>query len=118
MTLENALRWHPAVRDWLHRLYSLRYAHGSQLVQDLGTARGSVPGLFDNCWAADQILETLIEHRWVVRQERPSPSRAQIHFGVGGFGPGRRRKAETSHPQEFGYTPSPNLLSLLKEHRL
>lgn len=81
---------------------------------DLGTPRDGKPGLTDNCRTADVILEALEREGWVKRFEKPTPTRAQQFFGVGGRGPGKKPNASDAYPQEFGYMPAEDLGQKLK----
>lgn len=100
MRLDYAVHTHPAIRDWLHRLYSLGRGHGSQLVEDMAR-----PYHTDNARTAELLLEALTAEGWIMRDPKPSPTRTQVFAGVGGRGPGHRPNAGNAYYQEFGYTP-------------
>jgi hypothetical protein len=100
----------PAVRDWLHRIYSVLEADGSALVQGLGSPnpeRRSGHGIPDNCYAADRLLDWFVDNGWIIPVSY-NPSREQRFFGVGGRAPGKtQRKPEWrkshTYPQEWRY---------------
>ena len=101
------------MRHWLHRLYSLGRAHGSQLVENMAR-----PFHTDNARTAELLLEALTAEGWIVRGAKPSPTTTQVFAGVGGRGPGDRPNAQNAYYQEFGFTPAPDLAAKMKTAKL
>lgn len=96
------------LHDWLHRLYSLGHAHGSRLAEDLAAV------VMANCRVSDDLLDTLTDAGWILRDDKPSPTRDQVFFGWGGRPPGKRSRSMGS-ASEYGYRPGPDLLRLLQQ---
>jgi len=54
-------------REWLRGCRDRGFAHGSELVEMLGTPRDGKPGLADNVNAADQLLRAATEEGWILQ---------------------------------------------------
>ncbi len=108
MSPEYASQLHPKISVWLQSL-AKGEVHGSELVEFLGRPCNGKPGWPDNCRWSDQILEIFTEAGWVIRAEKPKPTRTQLYFGWGGHPPGRRPSVATAGASEYVYTQGPNL---------
>jgi len=102
------------LKDWLHKLYSTSFAHGSVLAEALGTPVEGRPGLADNCYISDRILQDLTDEGWILRAEKPFPSREQLFFGWGGRAQGKKPNVTTAGTSEFGYSPNYECVEFMK----
>lgn len=99
---------HTAAKNWIHRCYSLGDDHGSRLAEELGAG-----GVMASSSLADRILECFERFGWIVRDDLPSSSRAQMFAGVGGRPPGKRPNKHNAYAHEFGFTVNRDSASLM-----
>lgn len=88
---------------WCTILHVHYYAHGSTLVEILGTPSNGASGLTDNVYAAETLLIAAEEAGWIERGMNPEPTKSQQCFGIGGLSGDH---SGVRSPVEYGWAPT------------
>ena len=95
-------------KKWCLSLLQSGYKHGNDLVLLLGEPLDNKPGLTDNVYATERLLNSAVENNWIIKDEKPKPSIEQQFFGIGGIDQQSRGWNKPEHMSIATYWFKPN----------